>query len=433
MRWLLQPRERRGSPPNTTDARVILNIRWLALAGQLFALLFTFLVLEINIPIGPALFVIGLSVAMNVWQTRRTMIIRTTRDQSLLALIFDVLQLTALLYFTGGLLNPFAVLLLSPVVVSATMLRRRETLMLITLVACCVSLLAVFNYPLPLDALRANDPNLYLTGLWMALVLSAVFIGIYTWWVASRARSLDEALSEARLVLAKEQQAVALGTLATAAAHRLGSPLNTITVIGHELSSDLPKDDPLYEDVMLLRAEIERCRVILGELDDYQSAESLDLQTPVPLSNVIEEILEQRLDLGAKTVSITFDERSAVPMPLVHRGAELMHALEDLLRNAGDFARTAVTILIRCTVDDVIVTINDDGPGFPAGVLSRVGAPWNTSRRGKGSNRGLGIFIASTLIESLGGSILYGNAQHGGGEVKIQLPRNSLATGRAPA
>ena len=433
MRWLLQPRERRGSPPNTTDARVILNIRWLALAGQLFALLFTFLVLEIEIPIGPALFVIGLSVAMNVWQTRRTMIIRTARDQSLLALIFDVVQLAALLYFTGGLLNPFAVLLLSPVVVSATMLRRRETLMLISLVACCVSFLAVFNYPLPLDALRSEQPNLYLMGLWMALVLSAVFIGIYTWWVASRARSLDEALSEARLVLAKEQQAVALGTLATAAAHRLGSPLNTITVIGHELSNDLPKDDPLYEDVMLLRAEIERCRVILSELDDYQSAESLDLQTPVPLSNVIEEILEQRLELGTKTFSITFDERSAYPMPLVRRGPELMHALEDLLRNAGDFAQAAVSVQIRCTVEDVIVTISDDGPGFAASVLSRVGAPWNTSRRGKGSNRGLGIFIASTLIESLVGSILYGNAQQGGGEVKIQLPHSSLATGQAPA
>ena len=115
-------------------------------------------------------------------------------------------------------------------------------------------------------------------------------------------------------------------------------------------------------------------------------------------------------------------------MPLVRRGPELMHALEDLLRNAGDFALTTVRILIRCTIDDVIVTINDDGPGFSAGVLSRVGAPWNTSRRGKGSNRGLGIFIASTLIESLGGSILYGNAPEGGGEVKIQLPRSSLAT-----
>ena len=427
MRTFMQPRERRGSPPISADVRLILNIRWLALSGQLVALLFTFLVLEITIPIGPALFVIGLSVAMNVWQTRLTMILKRGRDQSFPALIFDVVQLSALLYFTGGLLNPFAVLLLSPVVVSATLLRRRETLQLIALVAGCVSLLVFFNYPLPVDDLRAANPDLYLVGLWMALVLSATFIGIYTWWIASRARRLDEALSEARLALAAEQQAVALGTLATAAAHRLGSPLNTITVIGHELSRDITSDDPLYEDVMLLRAEIERCRVILGELDDYQSAESLDLETPVPLSGLIEEILDSRLKDGAADFSINFDERSAVPMPLVRRGPELIHALEDLLSNARDFARSKVSVMIRCTVQDVIVTINDDGPGFPAGVLARVGAPWNTSRRGEGAHRGLGIFIASTLIESLGGSILYGNGKTGGGEVKIHLPLGSVA------
>ena len=432
MRSFLQPRERRGSPPSTTDARVILNIRWLALAGQLFALLFTFLVLEIEIPIGPALFVIGLSVAMNVWQTRLTMILQKGRDQSYMALIFDVVQLSALLFFTGGLLNPFAVLLLSPVVVSATLLRRQETFVLIGLVAGCVSFLFFFNYPLPVDDLRAANPDLYLTGLWMALVLSASFIGIYTWWIASRARRLDEALSEARLALAGEQQAVALGALATAAAHRLGSPLNTITVIGHELSRDIRPDDPLYEDVMLLRAEIERCRVILGELDDYRSAEPLDLETPVPLSGLIEEILESRLKGGAAEFSINFDERSAVPMPLVHRGPELMHALEDLLSNARDFASSSVRIMIRCTVQDVIVTINDDGPGFSSGVLSRVGAPWNSSRKGQGAHRGLGIFIASTLIESLGGSILYGNAGSGGGEVKVHLPLRSVTADRMP-
>jgi len=432
MRRFLQPRERRGSPPGPTDARLILNIRWLALAGQLVALLFTFLGLEIQIPIGPALFVIGLSVAMNVWQTRRTMILKKGRDQSFLALVFDVVQLSALLYFTGGLLNPFAVLLLSPVVVSATLLRRRETLKLIGLVAGCVSFLMFFNHPLPVDDLRAANPDLYLIGLWMALVLSAAFIGTYTWWIASRARRLDEALSEARLALAAEQQAAALGTLATAAAHRLGSPLNTITVIGHELAREIADDDPRYEDVMLLRAEIERCRVILGELDDYQSAESLDLETPVPLSGLIEEILDNRLEHGAAAFSIDFDERSAVPMPLVRRGPELMHALEDLLSNARDFARSKVNVMIRCTVQDIIVTINDDGPGFSAGVLARVGAPWNTSRRGEGAHRGLGIFIASTLIESLGGSILYRNAKTGGGEVKVHLPIGSVAENRLP-
>ena len=429
MRTFLQPRERRGSPPATNDARLILNIRWLALTGQLFALLFTFLVLEIQIPIGPSLFVIGLSVAMNVWQTRLTMILKKTRNQSFPALIFDVAQLSALLYFTGGLLNPFAVLLLSPVVVSATLLRRRETLKLIGLVASCVTFLMFFNHPLPVDALRDANPDLYLIGLWMALILSATFIGIYTWWIASRARRLDEALSEARLALAAEQQAAALGTLATAAAHRLGSPLNTITVIAHELAQDVAKDDPLYDDVMLLRAEIERCRVILGELDDYQSAESLDLETPLPLSSLIEEILESRLeDTASASFNIVFDERSAVPMPLVRRGPELMHALEDLLSNARDFAKTQVTVMIRCTVDEVTVTISDDGPGFPSGVLARVGAPWNTSRRGEGAHRGLGIFIASTLIETLGGSILYGNAISGGGEVKVHIPLGSVAS-----
>jgi len=427
MRTFLQPRERRGSPPAPNDARLILNIRWLALTGQLFALLFTFLVLEIEIPIGPALFVIGLSVAMNVWQTRLTMILKKTRNQSFPALIFDVTQLSALLYFTGGLLNPFAVLLLSPVVVSATLLRRRETLKLIALVASCVTFLMFFNHPLPVDDLRDANPDLYLIGLWMALILSATFIGVYTWWIASRARRLDEALSEARLALAAEQQAAALGALATAAAHRLGSPLNTITVIAHELAQDVTTDDPLYDDVMLLRAETERCRVILGELDDYQSAESLDLETPLPLSSLIEEILDNRLEDDASSAfKIVFDERSAVPMPLVRRGPELMHALEDLLSNARDFAKTQVTVMIRCTVDEVTVTISDDGPGFPAGVLARVGAPWNTSRHGEGAHRGLGIFIASTLIETLGGSILYGNAKSGGGEVKVYLPLGSV-------
>ena len=426
VRSMLQPRERRGSPPSAIDARLILNIRWLALTGQLLALLFTFIVLEIPIPIGPALFVIGLSVAMNVWQTRRTFIMRQERDQSFIALIFDVCQLSALLFFTGGLLNPFSVLLLSPVVVSATILRRRETIGLILLVAGCVTFLSLFHYPLPLEDIDGTEANLYLLGLWMAMVLSSGFIGIYAWWVASRARRLDEALSEARLVLAKEQQAVALGALATAAAHRLGSPLNTITVIAHEMSGAIHKDDPIYDDVSLLRAETERCRVILGELDDYQSTETVDLQTPVPLSTVIDEIVANRIGDLDKEVVVTLDERSAMPMPLVRPGPELLHALEDLLRNAGDFAKTRVTVKIRCSLEEVLISIHDDGSGFSPGVLARIGAPWNSSRTNKGSHRGLGIFIASTLIEALGGSILYGNSKAGGGEVTIQLSRNAL-------
>ena len=221
----LRPRGRYGRTPRPIDARLILNIRWLALAGQLAALLFTFFILELEIPIAGALFVIGLAAAMNVWQSRRTIITPDQPDQSFLALNLDVLQLTALLFFTGGLLNPFVVLLLAPVVVSAAILRRRETLILIGVVAACVTFVALFNYPLPWDASNIRQSGLYLVGLWLSMVLSVSFIGIYAWWLSSRARRLDEALGEAQLVLAKERQAVALGTLATAAAHRLGSPL----------------------------------------------------------------------------------------------------------------------------------------------------------------------------------------------------------------
>ena len=310
--------------------------------------------------------------------TRRTFIIRHERDQSFIALIFDVCQLSAL-FFTGGLLNPFSVLLPSPVVVSATILRRRETIGLILLVAGCVTFLSLFNYPLPLEDIDGTEANLYLLGLWMAMVLSAGFIGIYAWWVASRARRLDEALSEARLVLAKEQQAVALGALATAAAHRLGSPRNTITVIAHEVSGVIHKDDPIYDDVRLLRAEAERCRVILGELDDYQSTEPMDLQTPIPLSTVIDEIMANRIGDMDKEVVVTLDERSATPMPLVRRGPELLHALEDLLRNAGDFAKSRVTVRVRCSLEDVLITIADDGPGL-RWAFWRASGPRGTAR-----------------------------------------------------
>jgi len=422
----LRPRGRYGRTPRPIDARLILNIRWLALAGQLAALLFTFFILELEIPIAGALFVIGLAAAMNVWQSRRTIITPDQPDQSFLALNLDVLQLTALLFFTGGLLNPFVVLLLAPVVVSAAILRRRETLILIGVVAACVTFVALFNYPLPWDASNIRQSGLYLVGLWLSMVLSVSFIGIYAWWLSSRARRLDEALGEAQLVLAKERQAVALGTLATAAAHRLGSPLNTITVVVHEMMREIDKTNPHYEDVLLLRTEIERCRLILAELDDYGEAGTIDVETTVPLSVLIDEICVTRLDVDNLDIDISFDPRSAVPMPDARRRPEIIHALEDLLKNAVEFAESRVDVVIRCTISDVKITISDDGPGFSPSVLSRVGAPWNTSRGGKGANRGLGIFIASTLIEALGGSILYGNSKVGGGEVTVQLSRDSL-------
>lgn len=418
------------------NARVILNIRWLAIFGQLAALLYTYFVLKFNIPIGPALFVISLSVAMNVWQTRRINITSDRGDQTFLALAFDVLQLAMLLYFTGGLLNPFSILFLAPVFVSAAILRRPQASALVALVVICVSSLAVYNVPLPWDdvggAISAGKPiheqQLYLAGLWLALLLSAVFIGVYAWWVASGARKMSEELSNAKLAFASEQQIVALGALATAAAHKLGSPLNTITVITHELEREIHKIDPIYEDIQLLRSEAERCRIILRELDEYKLVGDADSSTEIPLRDLLQEILDERIGRNGIFFSIKMSAEDAQKIPLVRRRPEIVQALDDVFRNAETFARKKVAVTVTCSEQNLKITVVDDGAGFSDEVLQKAGQPWNSTRYGTEGHRGLGIFISQTLIELVGGSILFRNKDTGGGEVQIFLPMATITS-----
>lgn len=422
-----RPQGRAYSP---IDARLILNIRWLAIFGQLAALLYTFFIVKLEIPIGPALFVIGLSVAMNVWQTRRTTVTRRKDDQNFAALSYDVVQLAVLLYFTGGLLNPFCILFLAPVFVSAAILRRREAAILVGLVVVCVSLLAVYNYPLPWGDEPILQQKLYLAGLWLSLLLSAVFIGVYAWWVASGARRLSEELSEARLNFAEEQQAVALGALATSAAHKLGTPLNTITVITHELEREIHADDPIYEDVQLLRSEAERCRIILRELDEYKLVESPDADTDISIAAFLREILDERIEKSEIAFFIQINPQDSGDFPQIRRRPEIVQALDDVFRNAETFANSRVTVSANHSQQNLQIVVADDGEGFPDDVLARAGQPWNSTRQGDEGHRGLGIFIAQTLIEAVGGSILFGNSVAGGGEVKIILPMSAVI-GRA--
>ena len=418
-----RPQGRAYSP---IDARLILNIRWLAIFGQLAALLYTFFIVKLEIPIGPALFVIGLSVAMNVWQTRRTTVTRRKDDQNFAALSYDVVQLAVLLYFTGGLLNPFCILFLAPVFVSAAILRRREAAILVGLVVVCVSLLAVYNYPLPWGDEPILQQKLYLAGLWLSLLLSAVFIGVYAWWVASGARRLSEELSEARLNFAEEQQAVALGALATSAAHKLGTPLNTITVITHELEREIHADDPIYEDVQLLRSEAERCRIILRELDEYKLVESPDADADISIAAFLREILDERIEKSEIAFFIQINPQGSGDLPQIRRRPEIVQALDDVFRNAENFANSRVTVSANHSQQNLQIVVADDGEGFPDDVLARAGQPWNSTRQGDEGHRGLGIFIAQTLIEAVGGSILFGNSVAGGGEVKIILPMSAV-------
>ena len=414
-------------PRGPIDPQAIFVIRWVAVAGQIAALLFTHSVLKFELPLLPAMAVIGSSAIVNFWHIYASQRRGLYQQANFLELGFDVIQIASLLFLTGGLLNPFSILILAPVVVSAAVLRQKSTLLLVGLVVVSVSLLALSYHPLDWGQ-TVDFPPLYLVGLWLALIISSCFIGGYTWWVASSARRLSDTLADAKLVLIEEQQSRALGALATSAAHKLGSPLNTITVIAHELSRDIKPDDPIYEDITLLRGEIERCRVILSEIDSHTSLKSLEVESPQPITALIEEITYSRLSQNQTNFKIVYD--CAKSIPAVRRRPELVHALENLLQNAVEFSAHDVKVNIEWTAIDLHITIIDDGPGFARAALARAGQPWNSSRAGYEGHRGLGLFIARSLLESIGGSISFANDDLGGGKVGIMLPRESISLSR---
>ena len=406
------------------DPHAIFVIRWVAVAGQLAALLFTHSILKFELPLLPAIAVIGSSAIVNFYHIHAAQRRRLYQQANFLELGFDVIQIAALLYLTGGLLNPFSILILAPVVVSAAVLRQKSTLLLVGLVAVSVSFLAISYHPLDWDQ-PVDFPTLYLAGLWLALIISSCFIAGYTWWVASSARRISSALADAKLALVKEQQSRALGALATSAAHKLGSPLNTITVVAHELSRDIKPNDSIYEDVKLLCAEIERCRVILSEIDSHMSLKSLDIETPESITTLIEEIIYSRLSPTQTNFKLVYDRAKSIPA--VRRRPELVHALENLLQNADEFSAHDVMINIEWTAIDLHISITDDGPGYTRATLARAGQPWNSTRAGQEEHRGLGLFIARSLLESIGGSISFANDRLGGGKVGIILPRESIS------
>ena len=407
------------------EARVILNIRWVAIVGQVTAIAGATLFLQLVLPLLQVLIVISLSVFVNIWQNRNVKISCQQHRHNFMALSFDVFQLTGLLYLTGGLLNPFSVMILAPVVVSAAVLRRKSTLILIGIVAASVSFLVFFHHPINWQK-PVQLPPYYLAGVWMALTLSTCFFGGYVWWVASSARRLSATLTDAKLVVVEEQQVRALGSLATAAAHKLGSPLNTITVIGHELLRDTTPDDPIYEDVQLLRAEIERCRVILSELDVVQGRRAIADEPPVPITLIIDEVIYQSASDDNIDFKITHDAKNNQDIPKVTRRPEWVHALENILQNAKQFALKEVHIHISWEDNNISIVICDDGTGFSPVILARAGRPWNSSRTDQEGHRGLGLFIARTLLESIGGSVHFENSDKGGAKVELKVSQIML-------
>ncbi|MCK0198000.1 ActS/PrrB/RegB family redox-sensitive histidine kinase [Ancylobacter sp. 6x-1] len=423
----------------------LIRLRWLAVSGQALAILTVQLVFGFSLPIGACLAVVALSAWLNLaLRLRYAGARRLTDGEAAWLLAYDILQLSALLFLSGGLANPFALLFLAPVLISATALSPRTTILLGVLAAACAALVGVWQMPLPWAPPGSEAftpppvlPVLYLVGIWCALATSIAFIGMHAWRVAEETRELSEALAATELVLAREQHLSALDGLAAAAAHELGTPLATITVVVKEIARSLPGDSPMHEDIGLLKEQAERCRAILRRLTSLGSGDAPFDR--MPISHLIEDVVSPHRNFG---IGITVSRPSEGSEPVIARNPGLLYGLGNIVENAVNFAGNRVEIVATWSERDLTLRVSDDGPGFPAEQLDSIGAPYITSRGRQrwrkagmepdGENAddglGLGVFIAKTLLERSGAELYFANrvAPAHGAEVTVRWPRDLI-------
>jgi len=426
--------------------RTLILLRWMAIAGQLAALTVADLVVGMQLPLGLCYLVVGAAVIGNlvasfVFPGNK----RLSEAGAMLTLLFDVSQLAILLALTGGLNNPFALLILVPVTISAGTLELRTTILLGLAAIALVSVIAVCNLPLRFaDGSILEVPAIFEYGFWLSIVIGIMFLALYSRRVATEIRNMSDALLATQMALAREQKLTDLGGVVAAAAHELGTPLATIKLASTELVEELADRPDLREDAELIRAQTDRCRDILRSMG-RAGKDDLHLRQ-APLGAVLREAAEPHLERGK---SVAFDvfpgPKGADRQPTILRRPEVIHGLRNLVQNAVDFARSRVWIDATWTDTVISVRIIDDGAGYPASVLGRIGDPFirsrtasqETGQRPVYEGMGLGLFIAKTLLERSGAQLCFANgadpflkrAEHpdrSGAIVEVRWPASAI-------
>lgn len=416
---------------NWIRLRTLVLLRWWAIAGQATALIVAQRIYDLNLELGLCFLVIGVSMVTNlvaafIYPENR----RLSDTETLMVVLFDMLQLGLMLYLTGGLNNPFSILIVGPVIVSASALSLRSTLFLGFAAICIVSLLMVFHLPLQTDdGFVLQVPDIFRFGNWVAIVIAVVFLGVYSRRIVSEMQSMSDALLATQMALAREQKLTDLGGVVAAAAHELGTPLATIKLTSSELAEELSENADLRDDALLISEQAERCHDIMRSMG-RAGKDDLHLRH-APLTAVVEEAAEPHIDRGT---AIHFNHAAGSgdlrSQPTVPRRPEVIHGLRNLVQNAVDFARSQVWVESSWTDETIIVRIIDDGTGFPPNMLGRIGDPFmrrhgppGDPERPEYEGMGLGLFIAKTLLERTGADLIFANGADAPGSTTTQSER----------
>ena len=410
--------------------RTLNLIRWIAILGQYVAVATAFFWLEINFNIYLASVCILISIILNIIVSVRFLPIRTLNsNETLFYLIFDSIQLVALLYITGGLTNPFCILIIAPFIISATYLDLLRTIIIGIVSILSLSLLAFYYQPISSNIFEFSSSSFssfQIFSIWLSLIVSLSFIGIYCFRIANESRKVEKALNETQLALSDEEKISDMMSLTAAAVHELGTPLSTISVIIKEIVNELNVDEKNYDDILLIQSQIKRCSEILnrlrqGDISNDNSPFINELDFPRLINEIVKDYELEEIKLN-----LEIDDYFKNSNFIISRKPEIVHSLSNIIENAYQYANHYVTIKLILRNENVILEIINDGEGFPANILPILGEPYVKKNVKNHKGIGLGLFIAKNLINKTVGKIEFRNIENIGACVKIIWKKDNL-------
>jgi len=415
--------------------RTLVTLRWLVVAGET-VLLLVILGLGFSVPYPLCFAVVGAGAWVNLLTGvaspgQRVFGVREAAAQ----LSLDIAQMSLLVFLTGGASNPFMLMLIAPVTLAAATLPLRPVLILGSMAAVLSAVLVVVSMPLPeAPGAAVIIPMSFRVGAAIANIAGIALTAGYVRQAAVESARMALALDVTQAVLAREQRLSALGALAAAAAHELGTPLATISIVAKELGREAPTQ-AVKDDAELLVSQAERCREILKRLTETPQAASDEVHERLSLRQLVHEVIEPHAGVKGVRVEAIVTGAKGMKTPDIRRLPEITHAFTSFVENAVDFAASEILVSARFDAETVSMEVRDDGPGFSAEVLAKLGEPYVTTRPGAEGSRtghigmGLGFFIAKTLLERTGAVVTFQNGRPHGAVVAARWPRSKIEAG----
>ncbi len=410
------------------DRKTFVNLRWIAIFGQFIAVNSVFFILRLEFPILLTFLVITIGLITNLYLQFGIKSIRLKDFYASFFLVYDLIQLSLLLYLTGGISNPFSILMIVPAIVSSTFLSMGTTIILGILTIISLFILSIFHYPLP--GLHENNftfPKYYLSGFFISIIVGLIFLSYFGMRFSGESKKRSEALNKLQEILAKEYELESLGGQAAAAAHSLGTPLATISVVAKELKKELANNQDYSKDIDLLISQTKRCSEILKKISKKQIKED-KFFSYVTLEDLVNEIIDSFKETSSKKIYM-FSNNDVNKID-IKRSPEIVYGLRNFIGNAVKFSKNKINIILKSNEKNIELIINDDGPGFPDDIISVIGEPYIKSKSqevSSNSGLGLGTFLGKTLLERQFANLTFSKDDElGGASVKITWNINYL-------